>query len=624
MTDVPVRLAARVHGYQALFTLVTSGVSAALAPHLLLLSGWAARHGSSAVVFGVVGGGLVAQLHAWLRMSRHRQVLRGLTLSSASFDAVDLGRLEAEPPRLVFGWLIPTMAGLCFFTTVSRPPVLDLTTGSSLCLLGTVIVATAALPLFVLLRTAFIRALELAPPEAMHELIQQSDDDRLHRDRTSPRMLAALVTPVLFVTLGAALIVSAYLRRADERDREETARALARTALEQSQSDGAGAGLSAAMRRAEELGFSIRLLDEDVGYHTERSPDGMVALFTPLDQGGAQVSFRGSTVEALSPLHALAMLVAVAVTAALGVWMGRAFNRDLFNATHRVQVLGTDTVLSGGMAFARPARFRVVAQLGTAIERLAERFRVFAEAQARSIAAREAATRTRGLFLASVSHDLKSPLNAILGFTGLVREREITTPGQAESLDLIERRGRELLALIETILDAARVEAGQLTLVLDYQALEPLLQAAIEKGKDLASEHPVDVICELGDPGIELCVDLVRMPRALGSFIGHAIRTAEQSVRILGRAHGNGILIEIEIPSHTSTARQIQATLDPGRQPGAGEHRGHALGLRLSRSVIELHRGSVSVLEQSNGYPVVRIYLPKSALGTPQARGPAG
>src|SRR5262249_56857985 len=102
--------------------------------------------------------------------------------------------------------------------------------------------------------------------------------------------------------------------------------------------------------------------------------------------------------------------------------------------------------------------------LERAIELLAERFRVFARAQERAILAREAGTRTRGLFFASVSHDLKSPLNAILGFAELVRQ-DTLTPGQAESLEVIDRRGRELLALIETILDAARVEAGQLALV---------------------------------------------------------------------------------------------------------------------------------------------------------------
>src|SRR5678815_287025 len=105
----------------------------------------------------------------------------------------------------------------------------------------------------------------------------------------------------------------------------------------------------------------------------------------------------------------------------------------------------------GGRLSVRPPRFSVIGELESAIERLAERFRVFARAQERAILAREAATRMRGLFFASVSHDLKSPLNAILGFAELVRLEPLTT-GQAESLDVIARRGRELLALIETCL----------------------------------------------------------------------------------------------------------------------------------------------------------------------------
>ena len=93
--------------------------------------------------------------------------------------------------------------------------------------------------------------------------------------------------------------------------------------------------------------------------------------------------------------------------------------------------LGTEAVhRAAGAAWCRAARFRVVAELGMAIERLAGRFRVFARAQERAIEAREAAARMRGLFFASVSHDLKSPLNAILGFTELVRTHEPSPPGR--------------------------------------------------------------------------------------------------------------------------------------------------------------------------------------------------
>src|SRR5690606_18212313 len=125
--------------------------------------------------------------------------------------------------------------------------------------------------------------------------------------------------------------------------------------------------------------------------------------------------------------------------------------------------LSTDEVLRGSLPDAPKARWRIVKRLNEAIDTLTERSRVFAEAQERAIAAREAAERSRSLLFASVSHDLRSPLNAILGFTSLVGQTSLTD-AQRESLDVIERRGRELLVLIETILELARVEAGQLEL----------------------------------------------------------------------------------------------------------------------------------------------------------------
>jgi len=156
-------------------------------------------------------------------------------------------------------------------------------------------------------------------------------------------------------------------------------------------------------------------------------------------------------------------LLAVLVAGALGALFGRALADDLANATRSVRLLGTENVMRGSAQIARPARFAVVADLGRAIEELTERFRVFAGAQERALDARAAAQRMRGLLFASVSHDLKSPLNAILGFAELVSQDELTA-AQRESLELITKRGRELLGLIETILDAARVEAGQLNL----------------------------------------------------------------------------------------------------------------------------------------------------------------
>jgi signal transduction histidine kinase len=278
----------------------------------------------------------------------------------------------------------------------------------------------------------------------------------------------------------------------------------------------------------------------------------------------------------------------------------------------------------------RSARFRVVADLGGAIDRLAQRFRVFANAQERAIDARKAAVRMRGLFFASVSHDLKAPLNAILGFTELARKMENVTPGQTESLDLIERRGRELLVLIETILDAARVEAGQLTLVLDPTDVTTLLNEAAQKGRELASDRDAPVVIEINGPNRQLRVDRVRMPSALATFIAHALRTSEAPmVRLLASSEKEGrvVRIDVEILSRRFAVSRLEAMLDPNRDPEVGEHRGLALGLRLARAVTELHNGKLEVLRRKNQGGVLSITLPAMPDGyvaPPSTRPPPG
>src|SRR5204862_3764655 len=146
-------------------------------------------------------------------------------------------------------------------TTFFRPKLLDLTTGVTLCLLGAVIVAAAALPLFGLLRSAFSQALELSPPDKMRDVVEDAERRGLIVERVSRRMIAAVTTPVALLALGSALIVGAHLRRADERSREETARVLARAALESDTGALADAGLKAAIEQGRALGFSAHVYD---------------------------------------------------------------------------------------------------------------------------------------------------------------------------------------------------------------------------------------------------------------------------------------------------------------------------------------------------------------------------
>ncbi len=615
MIEAASKLIQRVLGWQILFSISACALLSLLAPRLLLLKGDVSGQAGHALLLAAAGGGAFALIRTGWRLRRHRFVLRVLALGSRSVEPFELKELGSEPWRVTVGWAGPTIIALALASTVARPDILDLVTGLSLGLLGTVIVAAACLPLHVLVRALFLKAIELAPPEAMREVVETEARSGQLSTHVPRRLLAAVATPVAFLAIGAALITNAHLRRADERQREETARALSRSALELGPGMIAGAGLDDALQRAADLGFRAEVDEGKVElYRVDRDDNGIMQIVTPLDDGTARVRFSGSTIGLLSIESLGIALAAVILAAMLGAAIGRALGNDLRIATRGLRLLGTDAVISGGTRVVRPARFNEVAELGRAIERLADRFHVFARAQERAIEAREAATRMRGLFFASVSHDLKSPLNAILGFTELVRQLEPLTPGQAESLELIERRGRELLALIETILDAARVEAGQLTLELAPVTISDLLGQAIEKGRDLGDSREIEVVGEIAEGVPMLEIDRLQIARALATFIGHALRTAQHSpVRVRAMPHAGRARIVIEVPSQRFSARQLAAMLDPGREPGASQHRGLALGLGLARSVVGLHGGTVEIEQHRRAGPAFAVELPLPA-----------
>ena len=589
------RLVRRVLALQGLFSLLGALLVALLAPRLLLLSGRVAIEGAAALGAGVLAGGLAAVSLTAARLRRYRGLLKALTVGSGSrtIEAHQLFELGDEPRRVILGWLGASAVGDAVATLPFAPRTLDPSTSVTLCLLGLAIVSAASLPLFVLLRTSFARALVLAPVESMREVVEDAERLGRIRGRVSRRMVLAVTLPVVCLALGAMLIVAGHLRRADERGREETARMLARVVLEPGPGGAPVPGMQDALLQARALGFFAYPLADTEESRVERGRAGTITITMPLDRGSASIEFTGSTVSVVGGYELVVALCATAVAALLGIVVGRALGADLRSATRDLRELGTET--GGGLRVLRSARFRVVADLGAAVARLAGRFRVFARAQERSIDARNAAARTRGMFFASVSHDLKSPLNAILGFTELVRQAQPITPGQAESLTLIERRGRELLALIETILDAARVEAGQLTLQRATVPLAAVLEQGVQKARDLVEDREVQAVVEIGSGVGNIQVDRVQLSRALATFVAYAMREATApSIRIVALAElPVWTRLDIEIPSERFDEVELAALLDPPDAPGSAEHRGLALALRLGRSIVELHGGLV-------------------------------
>ncbi len=624
MTAAASRTVRRVLVWQALFSLGTTALLSLAASDLLLLGHAVVTEATRRIaLLGLIGGGL-ALLRTYVGLRRHRFVLRALALGSRAIEPHELAELLKAPLRATLRWALPHLLCFAALATNLRPALLDRTTGISLSLLCAVITAAASLPLLVLIRAALLPAIESAPPEVMAEVVVEAQ--RVSRVRPVPRrLIAAVATPVLFVALGSALIAGSHLRQSDEQSREETARAMARAALEPEPGLVRGAGLTEALEAGQRADFRARVSDERDNYRVQRVGDGVVQLTAPLDSGSARIYFKASTLPVASLTALLISLAAALGAAAAGALLGRELLRDLSLATEGLSGLGTETRRGAAPPQLEPARFHQVAELTSAISQLTERFHEFARAQERAIDAREAARRMRGLFFASVSHDLKSPLNAILGFTELVRQEPLTS-GQLESLEVIDRRGRELLALIETILDAARVEARQLSLMEADVSLAELLESARVKALDLGADHHAPIQLHVDEPAQLLSVDPVRAARALATLIGHAVRTRDtgEPVHVIARSSPSRVCVDIYVPSSLATAAGLEALLDPMRAGGARQHRGLALGLGLVRSVIRLHGGSVRALSSSRGHPKIRVLLrtvdAASAPSTPPRR----
>ena len=209
------------------------------------------------------------------------------------------------------------------------------------------------------------------------------------------------------------------------------------------------------------------------------------------------------------------------------------------------------------------------------------------------------ASRLKDHFLQNVNHELRTPLTAIVGWTDLFEEQTLDEKTLKRGLRQIRQSARVLLALIDDLLDLARLDRGALTLELRPVSLSEVIQRSLDTVRMMAEARGVVLIlAPLPEPMPPLRADALRLQQILWNLLANAIQFTPQHGRVVVRVdreperylvsvEDDGIGIpESELPHVFERFRQVDGS--PTRA-----HAGMGIGLALARSLVELHGGAI-------------------------------
>jgi PAS domain S-box-containing protein len=235
--------------------------------------------------------------------------------------------------------------------------------------------------------------------------------------------------------------------------------------------------------------------------------------------------------------------------------------------------------------------------------------------------AAEAANIAKSQFLANMSHELRTPLNAIIGFSealelGMAGPLQ---PRQAEYAGLIHQSGEHLHAVINDILDLAKVDAGKLELH-EEEEIDPrsVADACITLMRSHAIAGSLALTMELDEPLPLLRADATRLKQILLNLLSNAIKFTEAggSVTVAVRRGADGSVgFAVSDTGPGMTPREIETALEPFGQVEASfsrRHEGTGLGLPLAVRLAELHGGSLTVESEKGRGTTVTVTLPPS------------
>jgi signal transduction histidine kinase len=240
-----------------------------------------------------------------------------------------------------------------------------------------------------------------------------------------------------------------------------------------------------------------------------------------------------------------------------------------------------------------------------------ERITAYAEAA-------QAASRAKTDFLASMSHELRSPLNAIIGFSEVLKQGQAgdVTARQAEYCGEIMQSGQHLLSLINDILDLSKIEAGKMTLELEKADLPLLLENCLSIVRERALAHDIGLKTRIAGVLGEAMVDVRKFRQMVYNLLSNAVKFTPDGGSIVleaQRISAGHFEFSVSDTGIGIAARDLPRLFAPFEQLDGSltrNYEGSGLGLSMVKRLAELHGGGVSVRSEPGKGSCFTVRLP--------------
>ncbi len=233
----------------------------------------------------------------------------------------------------------------------------------------------------------------------------------------------------------------------------------------------------------------------------------------------------------------------------------------------------------------------------------------------------EKATRLKSEFLANMSHELRTPMNSIIGFTERVLKTsaEVLPERQVGNLRTVRRNAHQLLELINSLLDIAKIEAGRMEVFPESFDLQVLLQEVLELTEPLAAEKGLQLQLQAADADLGMESDRGKLRQILVNLIGNAIKfTEEGSIRLQVGPNADApdrILIQVS-DTGPGIAPEQQALIFEAFVQGDGSDKrrsgGTGLGLAIVKNFVTLLQGEIRLASRPGAGTTLELSFPRT------------